>query len=135
MIRLSTLMWLALVGCAGFGMFEVKYEVMQIEDQLARVDRAVIEKREAIHVLDAEWSFLTQPSRIDQLAHRYLALGPISNEQLTRVAALPMRQPPAGTVNGGPPAAAVPDTVTPAATPAVPGAGTRLATAKLRIQR
>ncbi len=108
MIRLSSLVWLVLVGLAGFAMFKVKYEVMGLEERLTAVDRAILADGDAIHVLNAEWSYLSQPARLDRLNRRYLGLQPIATRQLGRIADLPMRPdatPPAaasGALPGGP---------------------------------
>jgi hypothetical protein len=98
MIRLGTVLWLVLVGCLSFGMFEVKYAVMDLEDELARTNRGIVADQDAIHVLKAEWSFLSQPSRLEELSHRYLALAPLGTAQLGQIAAIRMRpdaMPPA----------------------------------------
>lgn len=116
MIRLSTLLWMLLVAVSGYAMFQVKYEVGRLDEELGRVNRQIAADREAIHVLNAEWSFLNQPARLDQLAKRYLDLGPIRTVQVGRLDTLPQHP-------GAPSPAAV------TAAPPVPQAGTRLATA------
>jgi cell division protein FtsL len=91
MIRASTALWAAAVIVVGYAMFEVKYDVMQQEDQLQRINHKIAASREAVRVLNAEWSFLTQPSRLNDLAKRYLDLVPIGTQQLTTIAAIPLR--------------------------------------------
>jgi hypothetical protein len=148
MIRLSTLLWLTIVAAASFTMFEVKYAVMDLEEQLAKVNHAIVADDDAIHVLKAEWSYLAQPSRLDELSRRFLALGPIGTAQLAPIDSIPMRPaPPVVGDAGAPPTIAGPVvTKSDAAKPAIPAAGakpaptptgtaTRLANAKLRIDR
>lgn len=92
MIRPSTILWIAAVILIGYAMFQVKYEVLQQEQQLARLDHAILKDRESIRVLNAEWSYLSQPTRLDQLAKRYLTLAPIGTAQLlSNLDTLPMR--------------------------------------------
>ena len=91
MIRLATVVWLALVACAGFGMFEVKYAVMDLEETLAKTNRAIDADEDAIHVLKAEWSYLTQPSRLTELSRKYLDLKPMGTAQLGQLETLPTR--------------------------------------------
>jgi cell division protein FtsL len=92
MIRASTILWLAAVILVGYAMFQVKYEVVQQETQLDRLNRQIADGREAIRVLNAEWNFLSQPSRLNELAKRYLHLVPIGTAQLlSGIDALPMR--------------------------------------------
>jgi hypothetical protein len=131
MIRLGTVLWLVLVAFVGFGMFKVKYEVMDLEDALARTNRAIVADQDAVHVLKAEWAFLSQPSRLADLSKRHLDLVPLGTAQLGQVSAIPLR-PGAVPVT----IAAVP--ATPA--PPVPGskpplaATTAVANAKMRIE-
>ena len=88
MIRLGTVLWLVLVAFVGFGMFKVKYEVMDLEDALARTNRAIIADQDAIHVLKAEWAFLSQPSRLAELSKRHLDLVPLGAAGIAAVAGI-----------------------------------------------
>ena len=103
MIRLGTLLWLALVALAGFGLFELKYRVQVQERELARLDRQIRNDRDEIQVLRAEWAHLNDPLRLSELARRYLDLAPVAGVQIVRFDALPARQTPVveefGTVN------------------------------------
>lgn len=117
MIRLSTLVWLALATAAGIGLFQVKYKVAALEGDLGQINREILRDQEAVHVLAAEWSFLNEPARLSDLAHRYLALTPFTPAQLAHFSDLPDRpaplpppdaaQPPAGSVAPGPSIAAL----------------------------
>jgi hypothetical protein len=93
MIRASTALWAALVILVGYAMFQVKFEVAQQEEQLVRINQKIAENREQVRVLSAEWSFLTQPTRLDQLAHKYLDLVPIGTAQLGAIGTIPLRNP------------------------------------------
>ncbi|MGQ0663363.1 MAG: cell division protein FtsL [Pseudomonadota bacterium] len=93
MIRLSTGLWLALAAVLGYGLFHLKHEVKALEDELFRLDRAVLAELEAIHVLRAEWSYVNQPQRLQELAGRHLDLRPMRPTQLGRAADLPARPP------------------------------------------
>jgi hypothetical protein len=93
MIRPSTILWACAVVAVGYAMFQMKYEVMQQEDRLARINREIASDREAVRVLNADWSFLSQPARLDELAKRYLDLVPIGTKQLGSIDAIPLRMP------------------------------------------
>jgi cell division protein FtsL len=81
MIR-HTVVWLILIVLAGTGLFLVKHEVQDLEDRLARYDQAIASDRETIHVLRAEWAYLTQPDRLSNLAQRHLGLKPPTASQI-----------------------------------------------------
>ncbi len=86
--------WLAAVTLGAIGLFYVSHQVEQLEDQLAREDRAILRHQEAIHVLQAEWSYLNRPERIADLARRHLALSPLSADRVIGIQDLPQRPEP-----------------------------------------
>lgn len=91
MIGRTTLLWLALAALVGFGLFHVKYQVAALEEELTRLNAATLREQTQIHVLEAEWSYLNRPARLEELAERHLALRPLDPAQLGTVAALPLR--------------------------------------------
>jgi len=121
-IRPSTWLFAAAVVVVGYVMFQVKYEVIQQEETLARLNREIAASREASRVLAAEWSYLTQPSRLADLAKRYLDLAPISTAQLGGLDSIPLRDPAAAAASAPAPAVRLTPPVPPAARP-----GARLA--------
>ena len=72
-------------------MFQVKYEVMQQEQTLADLNKQITTGREQIRVLAAEWSYLTRPSRLEELSGRFLHLTGISSAQILPLSAVPDR--------------------------------------------
>src|SRR5205085_5193658 len=128
--RLGTALWLVLVAFIGFGMFKVKYEVMELEDELARTNRAIVADQDAMHVLKAEWAFLAQPSRLAELSRRHLDLVPLAAAQLGQVSALPLRPSAVPLAASDAPAPPVPAAKPPLAKPLA--APATLANAKLR---
>ncbi len=91
MIRLSNLVWVALAVVVGFGLFQLKHQVQELEDEMFRLNRAILAEQQAIHVLKAEWSYINQPQRLQSLASRHLDLQPMKPTQLGTLADLPIR--------------------------------------------
>ena len=86
---------LAVTASAAF-VFHVKYRSEAVAERVADLQRAVDEEQEAISLLKAEWSYLIQPSRVQDLIERHqerLELVPVSPEQIGTFADLPMRRP------------------------------------------
>jgi len=100
MIRPTTVLWMGLAGAVGFGLFQLKHEVQELEDEMFRLNRTIVAEQQAIHVLKAEWSYINQPQRLQALAARHLDLQPMKPTQLGDLADLPLRgeEPPTAIV-------------------------------------
>ncbi|MEQ8817237.1 MAG: hypothetical protein RLO51_23060 [Thalassobaculum sp.] len=92
-MRRSTVLWFLIATCLGVALFLVKHEVQQREEQLASLHRQILASQEAIHVLEAEWSYLNRPDRLEALVRRHLNLVPLDTRRLGSVEMLPMRLP------------------------------------------
>jgi hypothetical protein len=95
MIRLGSILWLALIALASIGTFQLKYRVQAQEQELTRLDRQIQRDRDAIQVLHAEWAHLNDPGRLADLARRHLDLAPVAGVQIVRFDVLPARPAPA----------------------------------------
>lgn len=89
MIRLGTVLTLGLAGAVGIGLFYAKHRVQALEAELTALQQQIVDDREAIHVLKAEWSFLNDPDRLAELSRRYLDLVPMRGRQLATLADVP----------------------------------------------
>ena len=81
---------LALIAAASFGMYQLKYDVARLEQELEGLNRDLIAEGEAIRVLKAEWSYLNRPERLQNLVARYLELGPAVVHPLAGLDDLPL---------------------------------------------
>jgi cell division protein FtsL len=93
MIRLSTFVGLALASVAAGLVMHVSYRVQRTEQYLAKLEREIVREQDQIRVLDAEWSYLNDPARIEALARRHLLLGPMSVKKIVSLDAIPLRDP------------------------------------------
>ena len=132
MIRVGTFVWLALLTLIGVGLYQVELGVLAKESELRQINRQIDANREATHVLEAEWSYLNDPTRLADLARRYTDLAPATPTQIAGFDRLAPRPPEGqpferGLHEGGGAAAAAllasmkgsePDSGTPMATPA-----------------
>jgi hypothetical protein len=128
MIRISAFVWIIVLGLLGVGLFQVKYNVQSKEVELRGINKQIEANRSAMHVLDAEWSYLNDPTRLADLTRRHTDLVPTQAAQLKHFSDLPPRpataQPalpalssaaPSGATGGAP--GATPTAAAPAATP------------------
>ena len=84
MIRPAALLLLVLIAGAVGAVFFVSYEVRALDDQLDALNAQIEADYQALHVLDAEWSYLNQPQLLAALAERYLDLAPLQGRQLAQ---------------------------------------------------
>ena len=85
-----TLGALVLTAAVSFGIYQLKYHVVRLEEDLAKLNRDLIAERQAVKVVKAEWSYLNRPERLYNLAARYLELGPAVVRRLARLDDLPL---------------------------------------------
>lgn len=91
MRRPLTAMAIVLIGILALGLYQLKYEVMRLEDRKSVYDRSIATEQEAIQVLRAEWSYLNRPQRLDELTKRHLDLVPVAVSQLGALDELAIR--------------------------------------------
>ncbi len=83
-----TTLWMTLAVIVGSGMFVLKYEVQDLEVELASIDSGIRQNQETIHVLKAEWSHLNNPERLRVLSAKHIGLTQVKPEQVVSFSAL-----------------------------------------------
>ena len=91
MSRIVSLLAIILVVAAAVGLYRFKGESQERARHISELRSQIADEREQISVLRAEWNYLDQPSRIQELAERYLDLSRLDVEQISVVEHLPMR--------------------------------------------
>jgi hypothetical protein len=91
MKRVVPLVGVVFFGCVAFGMYHLSYEVKRLEDELIAYNSALLREREAIDFLQAEWSYLSRPDRLQASAARNLRLEAMPLHRLQRIEDLPPR--------------------------------------------
>ncbi len=91
MIRITTLLWVALLVVAGGTVMHVSYQVRRVQQHLAELARSTHEQKDAIRILDAEWDSLNDPRRIDDLSKRYLSLQATPIQRVVTLDAVPLK--------------------------------------------
>lgn len=87
-MRKSTFLWMILAAVCGIMLFHTSQKVNDGRTTLAGIKTAVQKEKETLRVLQAEWSYLNQPERLDRLARQYLKLQPMKNRQFISLADL-----------------------------------------------
>ncbi|MDO8839868.1 MAG: hypothetical protein Q7V31_13155 [Parvibaculum sp.] len=90
MIRLINLLLVVAVIGLSVGLYDIKYRAEGADRAAGRLEAQIGAEREAIRVLRAEWSYLNQPERLQELAARYTALQPLTASQIVEFEDVPM---------------------------------------------
>lgn len=94
-----TLLFVFIASGVGLGLFQLKYQVMNLEQKHRRIHQTILETKEAIHVLKAEWAHLNEPKRLQTLCERYLMISPIQGSQMVSLQHVAESEP--GEASGG----------------------------------
>ena len=96
-MRRSTLLWSVLGIAVVIGLFVIKHRVQDLEDRLHALNAEIIADRDATQVLQAEWSYLNQPARLEALSKRLLGMeAPDADQTVTMEELLRQSEPEAG---------------------------------------
>lgn len=91
MLRPLTLAWIGLVISLAVAVFQVEFRVEGLRAELTEINRQLEEDQQAIHVLKAEWAFLTYPDRIRTAAAKHLKTESAGVQQIARIEDIPLR--------------------------------------------
>ena len=81
------------VLCAAYVLYSLEHSIRGVERQIARSNSAIANERETIGLLNAEWSSLVRPERLQRLSEQHLKLRRISPEQFVKIDELAARIP------------------------------------------
>ena len=92
MFRTTDIVLIAVMVSAAAVTYKTKHETERQMALLKQVQADIRYEQDTIDVLEADWSLLTQPSRLQQLAEIYqsdLALAPVQTQQIVEIGDLP----------------------------------------------
>ena len=91
MKRSITLITLFVLIVVSYGLYNLKYEVEDLQDHANGLRAQMEEDRRAIKVLEAEWAYLSRPDRLQKLSQKFLVLQPTVARQVGGVADLRLK--------------------------------------------
>lgn len=94
MIRtINVILILAMVSLSVL-LYAINYQADSAERAGNALRRQIVQEQEAIRVLRAEWSYLNQPDRLQELSSKYLDLQPATAQQVGSFDSIPFRPAP-----------------------------------------
>ena len=91
MLRFVTVFFMILVIGVSAGLYHVTYSFDRMERQAMALRSQIAQDREAMRILDAEWSALNQPGRLQTLSERFLDLRPLEAAQIISFDGVPAK--------------------------------------------
>jgi len=91
--KTDALLICVMVAAAAFT-YKTKHDAEAMLSEVRRLENQIRFEEDTMTVLRADWSLLTQPSRLQKLAETYkeqLGLGPVETTQIGDLAGLPPR--------------------------------------------
>jgi hypothetical protein len=92
--RTSDIVLIAVMVAAAALTYQTKHEAENRRDGVRRIETEIKLEQDTITLLKADWSLLTQPSRLQKLSETYqseLALQPVEAHQIVGLDQLPAR--------------------------------------------
>lgn len=83
-------LWFLFTLVIGSYYFVLTNNVQNLERELAQINNDIKNDIRDIHVLEADWSELNNPERLQKLAGKYISLDFIKPEQIINYSALPL---------------------------------------------
>lgn len=87
-------LWFFLSILIGAVLFQTTQRVSDGRQKLFLLTQSLQDEEETLRVLQAEWSYLNQPDRLEKLSREYLKLSPMKGRQFARADSLPLRPVP-----------------------------------------
>jgi hypothetical protein len=92
MIRTTDIALFTLMIAAAAGTYKIKAEANGKQREILRIEKQIAFEEDTIDLLEADWSMLTQPERLQRLVEKHageLALQPIEARQVVSVKDVP----------------------------------------------
>jgi cell division protein FtsL len=94
MLRFFNAMLVVSALVSGAVLYALEHTTRELERKIARLERGIAGEIEDMRFLSAEWSSLTRPDRIGELARRHLGLETLKANQVVEMGELTRRVPP-----------------------------------------
>ena len=78
---------------SGFILYSLEHQTRGLERQVAALQKKIVDSREDMKLLDAEWSSLARPDRVKDLASKYLNLQTMQASQIVKTEELAQKVP------------------------------------------
>lgn len=93
MLRAFNIGLVVVVLVFAFVLYSFEHRMRAGERAVAKLSGEITEERATIQLLEAEWSYLARPARLERLAREHAGMGPLAPAQIVPKAELASRIP------------------------------------------
>ncbi len=80
------------VVAVSYGLYQLSYEVQQLNSDLRGIRAQIKENKQAVQILKAEWAYRNRPDHLKELTVKYLPLLLVAPYQVASLKDLPERE-------------------------------------------
>jgi hypothetical protein len=91
MLNRSTLVWLGICFVSGALTFRTGESVLALQKELRSLNIEIGRQVERIHLLEADWAFLSDPAKVGEAAGRHLGLKQPGIQQYADISLIPTK--------------------------------------------
>jgi len=103
MMRVATIVLFAAALALAGTLYRIKYESEETVREGRKIEQQIARERENLRLLEAEWTNLNAPHRLEVLSRRHLGLAVTAPDRMVRLdrldSTLPFREPDLGAYN------------------------------------
>lgn len=92
----SFLTWFGLVILASLALYHVSDRTQKLDLELRQLNSAIMSEKQNLHVIKADYVYLTNPERLEKSAKRFLAIRPSVPQQVASLNDIEHRLPTRG---------------------------------------
>lgn len=83
-MRWYNMVFICMTLATCFALYQMKYDNRDLHKKVTEIEKKIALEQDAIKILRAEWSLLTQPERIEDLNEKYFGLIQLEPQQIWR---------------------------------------------------
>ncbi len=91
MNRMIVIIGLAALFALVFSVYHVERRVENLRAELKTINRQIAEDKNSMRVLNAEWSYITRPERLQKMAAQHLNVHYVIAAQIKDIEEIPLR--------------------------------------------
>jgi cell division protein FtsL len=88
LLKSSITTYLFILAISAAFLFAIKHKVQNLNKELNEINSKIVSEKENIHILKAEYTYLTNPKRIKKLIDSNLALQTVKPDQIVEPSAI-----------------------------------------------